>query len=174
MVRAARRERAPEDIVRGLPWRVWTGTGWEKHDGSELQPSSEGAPANDVESGSANVPRTIGATTSGARDHDGALASTSEPSHVPATDSGDTSVHPPWANTQFECAICLSEFEVGDRVRVLPCDHIFHMDEVDGWLIHNKKLVRCSGPSHPFQYARCSPSILTLSFSSILVPCMQS
>jgi hypothetical protein len=48
---------------------------------------------------------------------------------------------PIWFNTQVECAICLDEFVKGDRVRVLPCKHIFHLDEVDEWLIQLKKLV---------------------------------
>jgi E3 ubiquitin-protein ligase RNF13/E3 ubiquitin-protein ligase RNF167 len=37
----------------------------------------------------------------------------------------------------------LSEFVKGDRVRVLPCQHIFHVEEIDEWLIHRKKLVSC-------------------------------
>ncbi|KIM71905.1 hypothetical protein PILCRDRAFT_93667 [Piloderma croceum F 1598] len=36
-----------------------------------------------------------------------------------------------WYETQVECAICLSDFAKGDTVRVLPCHHIFHLDEVD-------------------------------------------
>ena len=31
--RAEQRERAPEALVNRLPWRVWTGSGWEKHSG---------------------------------------------------------------------------------------------------------------------------------------------
>lgn len=50
-------------------------------------------------------------------------------------------MHHPWFEAQLECAICLSEFAKGDRVRVLPCQHIFHLSEVDEWLIHRKKLV---------------------------------
>lgn len=46
-----------------------------------------------------------------------------------------------WFATQTECAICLGEFERGDRLRILPCGHIFHVDEVDAWLIQRKKLV---------------------------------
>ena len=42
----------------------------------------------------------------------------------------------------MECAICLSEFVKGERIRILPCHHIFHLDEVDSWLIQRKKLVR--------------------------------
>lgn len=35
-----------------------------------------------------------------------------------------------------ECAICLSEFVVGDRLRVLEqCSHGFHMQCIERWLI---------------------------------------
>ena len=44
----------------------------------------------------------------------------------------------------MECAICLEMFVKGDRVRELPCYHLFHIDEIDEWLINKKKLVRCS------------------------------
>ncbi|KAL9939013.1 hypothetical protein V8E36_001826 [Tilletia maclaganii] len=39
-----------------------------------------------------------------------------------------------------ECAICLDAFHDGDRVRILPCGHCFHRDEVDEWLCTIKKL----------------------------------
>ncbi|KAF8330325.1 uncharacterized protein EI90DRAFT_1178055 [Cantharellus anzutake] len=45
-----------------------------------------------------------------------------------------------WFSAQSECAICLSDFERGDMVRILPCGHIFHRDEVDSWLTQRKKL----------------------------------
>lgn len=35
---------------------------------------------------------------------------------------------------QTECVVCLSEFQDGDRIRALQCDHIFHADCVDEWL----------------------------------------
>jgi len=119
---AAQRERAPEDIVKSLPWRVWTGSGWEKHEGVPLDKQDQNidpvAPSDtiDVELGQT---RAANPTTS---------AQTSEDDD------------PVWFNTQVECAICLDEFVKGDRVRVLPCKHIFHLDEVDEWLIQLKKL----------------------------------
>ncbi|KAJ3509160.1 hypothetical protein NLJ89_g5371 [Agrocybe chaxingu] len=128
--RAAQRERAPEDVVRNLPWRVWTGTGWEKHEGGE-DPSSvpertsaevdleEGLPAKDAPSDAPKPAEAEDASSS-----------------LPATHPADQ----PWFESQLECAICLSEFEKGDKVRVLPCHHIFHLNEVDEWLIHRKKL----------------------------------
>lgn len=45
---------------------------------------------------------------------------------------------------QTECAICICEFVPGDRVRILPCFHGFHQDEIDGWLLNNRRVVsRC-------------------------------
>lgn len=104
-----------------MPWRVWTGSGWEKHEGvppdkpdqSTIQPHVDDT---DVE---------LGQT----------------PAANPTTSGQDEDEDPVWFNTQVECAICLDEFVKGDRVRVLPCKHIFHLDEVDEWLIQLKKLV---------------------------------
>ncbi|KAH9969741.1 hypothetical protein BC827DRAFT_1162454 [Russula dissimulans] len=112
---AAQRERAPEDVVKSLPWRVWTGSGWEKHEDQSVGPV---APSDsiDVELGQT---RATNPTTSAQTDED---------------------EDPAWFNTQVECAICLDGFVKGDRVRVLPCKHIFHLDEVDEWLIQLKKL----------------------------------
>ncbi|KAJ3514939.1 hypothetical protein NMY22_g14580 [Coprinellus aureogranulatus] len=118
--RAAQRDRAPESIVRGLPWRVWTGTGWEKHEGGE---DPDSVPTNvDLEEGP--------------KGDDDQNASTSHPTTPPALPS----TNQPWFESQQECAICLSEFAKGDKVRVLPCHHIFHLHEVDEWLIQRKKL----------------------------------
>lgn len=122
--RAAQRDRAPENVVRGLPWRVWTGSGWEKHDGAE-----------DPDSVPTNVDLEEGVVTPDKSDDD-QNASTSHPTTPPAAPSPEQ----PWFESQQECAICLSEFVKGDKVRVLPCHHIFHLHEVDEWLIQRKKL----------------------------------
>lgn len=31
------------------------------------------------------------------------------------------------------CAICTDDFKIGDKIRVLPCFHKFHSDEIDKW-----------------------------------------
>ncbi|XP_044970929.1 RING-H2 finger protein ATL3-like [Hordeum vulgare subsp. vulgare] len=35
---------------------------------------------------------------------------------------------------QTECAVCLKDFEVEDRVTTMPCDHYFHQGCISEWL----------------------------------------
>ncbi|KAF8798901.1 hypothetical protein BYT27DRAFT_7122184 [Phlegmacium glaucopus] len=127
--RAAQRDRAPEDIVHNLPWRVWTGNGWEKHENADKLTAASSAEM-DIEQG---IPAK-------------APIVDNEGSKLPTNEDASTSIHnklltdQPWFESQLECAICLSEFVKGDKVRVLPCHHIFHLHEVDEWLIQRKKL----------------------------------
>ncbi|KAF8581577.1 hypothetical protein K439DRAFT_1414191 [Ramaria rubella] len=120
--RAARRERAPEEVVLSLPWRVWEGqeTLWE------LEKNFE-SPKTPVSGDPVPEPVPDPAET--------VLSEPSTSSQVRHTEAARK-----WYETQLECAICLEEFVKGDKVRVLPCRHIFHMEEVDDWLIQRKKL----------------------------------
>lgn len=44
----------------------------------------------------------------------------------------------------MDCPICLSEFEEGEKLRVLPgCCHSFHMVCIDAWLISNSTCPSC-------------------------------
>jgi len=41
------------------------------------------------------------------------------------------------------CAICLSDYEIGEDIRYLPCNHHFHAGCVDQWLFTNKSCPFC-------------------------------
>ena len=44
------------------------------------------------------------------------------------------------ADDPYECcAICLEDYEEGDQLRILPCNHAFHAKCVDPWLLKNKR-----------------------------------
>ncbi|XP_078429700.1 E3 ubiquitin-protein ligase ATL31-like [Wolffia australiana] len=44
----------------------------------------------------------------------------------------------------LECAVCLSEFEDEDTLRLLPkCDHVFHSGCIDAWLAAHKTCPVC-------------------------------
>ncbi|KAJ6466705.1 hypothetical protein C8R47DRAFT_1153439 [Mycena vitilis] len=135
--RAAQRDRAPEVVVHNLPWRVWTGSGWEKHDAHEDPYAPAPAPADKPADADADAhEQPVDASAAASDDTDPPASSSHPTSPPPPTDAAPLA----WFDTQLECAICLSDFEKGDKVRVLPCHHIFHLAEVDEWLIQRKKL----------------------------------
>ncbi len=85
---------------------------------------------------------------------------------LPSTSHGKDGVAAhPWFEAQTECAICLSDFEKGDHVRILPCKHIFHMEEVDEWLIHRKKLVSAGKANF---LSAAAAAVLTTLLSSLV------
>ena len=44
-----------------------------------------------------------------------------------------------------ECAVCLAELQPEDKVRVLPCVHVFHQACVDKWLARSAACPTCKG-----------------------------
>ena len=44
------------------------------------------------------------------------------------------------------CAICLCDYEEGEKIRYLPCHHHFHLECIDTWLITNKNCPFCKHP----------------------------
>ncbi|TRY70236.1 hypothetical protein TCAL_12706 [Tigriopus californicus] len=45
-----------------------------------------------------------------------------------------------------ECVICMIEFVIGDRIRYLPCLHIYHTDCIDDWLMRSFTCPSCMEP----------------------------
>ncbi|CAM9823749.1 unnamed protein product [Ectocarpus sp. 6 AP-2014] len=43
----------------------------------------------------------------------------------------------PIDDDSMTCRICLSDYQPGDKVRILPCFHRFHVSEIDDWLNRN-------------------------------------
>jgi len=41
------------------------------------------------------------------------------------------------------CAICMQAYQVGEKVRTLPCQHEFHVDCVDKWLPMKRECPLC-------------------------------
>jgi hypothetical protein len=48
-----------------------------------------------------------------------------------------------FAEPGASCAVCLSEFDYGDRLRRLPCGHYFHRQCADEWMRRNKRCPLC-------------------------------
>nr|GEV16805.1 RING-H2 finger protein ATL80-like [Tanacetum cinerariifolium] len=45
--------------------------------------------------------------------------------------------------SSVECAICLSECQESDELRVLPCQHVYHLTCVDTWFDSHSSCPTC-------------------------------
>lgn len=83
-----------------------------------------------------------------------------------------------------QCIICLSDFQDGEKIRVLPkCKHGFHIECVDAWLCNHSSCPTCRGdltntllPVHPHNNnKRPNPQVqlhLVISPSGTLTPAL--
>jgi hypothetical protein len=61
-------------------------------------------------------------------------------------------------NNEDVCVICLEAFRDGDRLRVLPCDHSFHVGCIDRWLSGSHSYNECYTAGCPTCKKRPSPA----------------
>lgn len=49
-------------------------------------------------------------------------------------------------NYLFRCAICMLDFERGQLLRFLPCEHSYHSHCIDDWLLRSLTCPSCMEP----------------------------
>jgi len=59
------------------------------------------------------------------------------------TRSGKRSFEMYEASTNHSCAVCILDYQIGDRLRTLPCLHKFHKKCVDKWLVVKSECPIC-------------------------------
>ncbi|XP_004509846.1 RING-H2 finger protein ATL46-like [Cicer arietinum] len=58
----------------------------------------------------------------------------------------------------FDCAVCLCQFTEQDMLRLLPlCNHAFHVDCIDTWLLSNSTCPLCRGSLYEHGFAFENP-----------------
>ncbi|KEH19947.1 putative transcription factor C2H2 family [Medicago truncatula] len=58
----------------------------------------------------------------------------------------------------FDCAVCLCQFTEQDMLRLLPlCNHAFHIDCIDTWLLSNSTCPLCRGSLYEHGFAFENP-----------------
>lgn len=44
---------------------------------------------------------------------------------------------------EFVCSICLDKFQKGEKIRITPCQHKFHLPCIDNWLMRKGSCPNC-------------------------------
>lgn len=165
-IRRRKKERATPSAVDALEVRIWQEGGWEKEDSLRSGSTTSSVGGDDGASRTSSRPGSIRnslqpppthdqqqeASGSGWTSHGSPrptarrLGSSADRLHrllasspAPSTSRSKPNLRPKqYYNTQ-ECAICLEMFQKGDEVRICPCGHVFHREELDQWLMGWKR-----------------------------------
>lgn len=105
----------------------------------ELGSTSEARHVDDAnaEMGAQDAPATTDASTENQAEvprHVGAQHAAMESGIAPA--AAVAAQHDPSSEEGLGCSICTEDFEKGQDIRVLPCNHKFHPECVDPWLLN--------------------------------------
>lgn len=100
--------------------------------------TTQGAQTEGITDATADAPDTTATTettqaraVSLAEEHQEGIAA-AQPATAAAATGKDSSSH----DDTLGCSICTEDFEKGQDLRVLPCDHKFHPECVDPWLLN--------------------------------------
>jgi hypothetical protein len=98
-------------------------------EGTPEQQKQDEQGQRDIEMNSAQTSKAASIAAS-APTTDGNQRASTEAQNLPTNADGTD------AEGQLGCSICTDDFNKGEEVRVLPCNHKFHPDCVDPWLLN--------------------------------------
>ncbi|KAL6238662.1 hypothetical protein BDW75DRAFT_246757 [Aspergillus navahoensis] len=103
----------------------------------EMSLESETAMSQSGEGTDTRQPMATGGTMSPTPDETQRNPATSSPeSDTEQRRTGTTETETPTEHPNFSCPICTDDFVKGQDLRVLPCNHQFHPECIDPWLVN--------------------------------------
>ncbi|KAK4705231.1 hypothetical protein P7C70_g983, partial [Phenoliferia sp. Uapishka_3] len=161
LMRQRKADRAPRDVVAGLPVFVWGEREGEKRTRTSPSPSAdmmggegnlgEGTSADDEEATVGLPLRQAPTETTSLLRADATapprrfsfFSRLFSPAAAPPSLPTPPTLLPKrkkYVSLNTECAICLGDFVDGERVMELPCGHLYHQEEIESWLLGTKRL----------------------------------
>uniref|UniRef100_A0A7R9YWX4 RING-type E3 ubiquitin transferase n=1 Tax=Chlamydomonas euryale TaxID=1486919 RepID=A0A7R9YWX4_9CHLO len=144
--RAQANQGLPATVIRRMPVIVFDGSAPRAQSTSIQPPTMDWPRPRDEEEGDKRDATQITACAAASSGQQGAT----DPSARSAAHSSNSSEYD-WpqpaglhaGETKRQCTICLEHYEEGDKVRVLPCLHRFHLHCVDQWLANRRMCPVC-------------------------------
>jgi len=108
----------------------------DMEDNNNLTTPTKRPPVKGEEEKGPDTPETV-ATSFNGSDNDEQSPTADIPNNTCSDEDDDT----------FECTICLTEVEEGDRVGILSCQHIFHAECLQQWISRRNVCPLCQDPN---------------------------
>jgi len=129
----AEKERAKREQPR-LTKNMETTEDNDMEDNNNLTTPTKRPPVKGEEEKGPDTPETVATSFNGSDDDQSLTADI--PNNTCSDEDDDT----------FECTICLTEVEEGDRVGILSCQHIFHAECLQQWISRRNVCPLCQDP----------------------------